>query len=258
MSTSDYDRLYSNIYTKGEVDTIVQSNSGGIIADDTSYILMHLGNKVTTQQSANIANGSFVNLPIGAYWTINNVNYRIMARDQFYGYNGITTHHVVVMPDTIYILRRYNDVNDNSGGYVSSALKRYIELTYHPVITSAFGSHILSHTHDLTSGSYTSGTLTPTANTKVWLINSYNLTGSKYSLETDYSWQNADKVQFPAFISNSNSKMAKYVTSNYPWWLGSSSSNTSYKFCYANSEGSVNNYDANYDNNGVRPALLVY
>ena len=221
-------------------------------------IIEKLGDHVTVEQSANIVNGSFNGLLIGAYWTIDGTNYRIMAHDQFYGYNGIDKHHVVVMPDTIYSMQRYNDTDTNSGGYNSSVLKGYIENIYNPYIISKFGdTHILAHTHDLTSGNYFSGILTPTDNTKAWLINSYNLDGSKYSLETDYSWQDADKVQFPAFKYNTNLKITNHNGSASYWWLGSSRSYRSEYFCFVFSSGIVS-YTYPSDSLGVRPAFLVY
>ena len=258
MSTSDYNRLYNNVYTKNEVDNIIQSNSGGIIVDNSVFIELRLGPRFTAEQSANIANGSFTNLPIGSYWTKGSENFRIMARDQFYGYNGIDKHHLVVMPDTIYTMQKYNNSDTNGGGYNSSILKNYIINTYNPMITNAFGSnHVLSHTHDLTSGSYNSGTLTPTSDTKAWLINSYNVDGSKYQYETTYNWQEADMTQFPAFKYNTSLKIANYNDSANYWWLGSSSSSNSSYFCLVTSSGTVDRGIASVSP-GVRPAFLLY
>ena len=224
--------------------------------DKYGYVL--LGDHVTEEQLASIADGSFNRLPLGAYWTINDVNYRIMAHDQFYGYNGITRHHVVVMPDTIFSLQQYNgSKNNNIGGYNSSSLKTYIENIYNNMITNIFRDHILSHTHDLSSGIHTGGTLAPTDNTKAWLINSYNVNGSKYEYETTYNWQEADKVQFPAFKNDTTLKISNYDGHTYYWWLGSSGSDSSSYFCFVTSSGMMDGYGAN-GSRGVRPAFLVY
>lgn len=219
----------------------------------------YLGDHVTKEQFSDIANGSFISLPIGSYWTINNINYRIMALDQFYGYNGINKHHVVIMPDTIiYNLESYNRFNRNRGGYCSSELKSRIENTYNTIIEFIFGSnHVLYHTHDLTSGNYNDGKLIPVVGTKAWLINSYNVNGIKYSCETEYDWQDADKVQFPAFKKDNSLKKSTYNGHDYGWWLGSSLSGNSCNFCLVNPSGTVS-YNYASSSRGVRPAFLVY
>ena len=263
MSSNHYNKL-DNLYTKTEIDTLIE-NIGG--SDLGNYQDISLGDHVTETQSANIANGRFKDLPLGAYWYMNNTKYRIMAQDQFYGYNGISTHHVVVMPTDSYGGSRYNAYNNdtNVGGYVSSLLKTYVENSIYTMITNDFGeNHILSHTHDLTSGTYNNGTLTPTTNTKAWLINSYNLNGSKYTNETNYNWQNADKVQFPTFYYNPDLKKLKYGGSiGRVWWLGTSA-NTSYRsFCYVDTGGSIGTAGSTYRYSdyvdvSVQPAFLVY
>ena len=268
MSTSHYSKL-DNLYTKSEIDTLIENsgssgNSGNYGPEYTIiYEEIYLGDHVTEEQSRNIANGSFNGLLLGSYWTIDGTNYRIMARDIYYAtgelqYHDVVNHHVVVMPDTIYSKQKYNNSDTNSGGYSSSILKSYIENTYNPYITNAFGeNHILSHTHDLTSGSYNSGTLTPTANTKAWLINSYNVDGQKYQYETNYSWKPSDKLQFPAFRNNTSLKISKYNGSASYWWLGSSRSNASSHFCLVTSSGTVS-YNFASGSRGVRPAFLLY
>ena len=273
MSSSHYSKL-DNLYTKSEIDTLIEnsSSSGNYGPDVNRYEEIYLGDHVTEEQSRNIANGTFNGLPIGAYWTINNINYRIMSQDHYYfvtphpilgniSYNGIDTHHVVVMPDTIYSKYKYkgtdnNDTNDR--GYYSSDLKPYIQNTYNPMITNAFGAnHILVHTHDLTSGTYNNGTLISTSATKAWLINSYNIDGEKYDYETSYKWQTSDKTQFPAFKYNTTLKIANYNGSADYWWLGSSSRYNSYCFCVMYSSG-VFGYIRSALAHGVRPAFLVY
>ena len=222
---------------------------------NNEYVDKCLGDHITGEQSAAIARADFSELPIGSYWNIGGTKYRIMAHDQFYAYKDITTHHVVAMPDDAYSLQKYNTGNTNGDGYYNSELKSYIEETYNPYITSIFGeNHILSHTHDLTSGSGSNGTLRRTANTKAWLINIRNVTGRQYINETNYSWQTADETQFPAFIYDwTLSKDAN----GYSWWLGTTYSSGSVHFCYVTSSGSLG-FDQASNSFGVRPAFLVY
>ena len=267
MSSTHYSKL-DNLYTKSEIDTLIENNSGsgGISVDygpdyAVKYEEIYLGDHITEEQSANIANGTFKGLPLGAYWTINNINYRIMARDIYYAtdtlqYHDVVNHHVVVMPDTIYSKQQYNSTETSSGGYASSSLKTYIENTYNPYITSIFGdNHILSHTHDLTAGTYRSGSISY-RQTKAWLINSYNIDGYMYRYETFYSWKPSDVLQFPAFKGNTELKAGKGGS----WWLGSSSSTYEGKFSYYNPNSSYlgMNYTGAHQSVGVRPAFLVY
>ena len=291
MSSTHYSKL-DNLYTKSEIDTLIENSSSGsgnnYGTDFDRYEEIYLGDHVTETQSANIANGSFDGLPLGAYWTINNIKYRILSQDQYYligflgNYNGIYTHHVVVMPDDIYkIPQMYNNTEtSNDCYYGSNVMRPYIENTYNPMIINAFGeNHILSHTHDLTSGTYKNGTLVPTDNTKAWLINSYNVNGTKYEYETDYSWKISDMKQFPAFKYSANLKYAKYNGSgtyrgsNYTYvchyWL--STTNMNYYICFnavnryggmdysrADSSTYANQVNSTYKAYGVRPAFLVY
>ena len=217
----------------------------------------YLGEHVTEEQSAAIARADFSKLPIGAYWTIDGTNYRIMAHDQFYGYNCISTHHVVVMPDDIYSMHNYNNRDINTGGYIASTLKSFIDTIYVPHIIRVFGeNHVLSHMHDLTGGDYNNDVLRP-LKTVAWLINSYNITGSRNLYGTYYDWQDADRTQFPAFKKDSSLMISKYNGSTDYWWLGSSNSVSSGYFCLVTSSGAVDGTDAS-DSDGVRPAFLVY
>ena len=266
MSSNHYNKL-DNLYTKTEIDTLIEnSGSSGNSGDYgpeyfINYEEIYLGDHVTEEQSANIANGSFNGLPLGAYWTINNINYRIMARDIYYAtgelqYRDVVNHHVVVMPDTITYSTLY-DAKNNYGGYVNSNLRSYVEDTYNPYITSIFGdNHILSHTHDLAAGS-----VSGRANTKAWLINSYNVDGQKYQYENNYSWKPSDKLQFPAFKGNTSLKIAKQGSSVTSWWLGTAITvgSSSDMFSVVNSSGEVyyGFIGVGYAR-GIRPAFLVY
>ena len=225
-----------------------------------------LGDHVTDEQSANIANMSFKDISIGNYWNINNIQYRIMSINQFYNYNGIITPHVVVMPDSVFRNHMYNKLPTNDGGYLHSDLKNYIGSTYNSFIRKAFGkNHILSHTHDLTSSDRGKFTLAPTRNVKAWLINSYNLDGSKYLYEFDYNWQDADKTQFPAFKYSANLRVTREKTQRCitrhigkKWWLGTPmNTNRSTDFCVINAYGNICMYSSDYSY-GIRPAFLVY
>lgn len=64
----------------------------------------NLGTSVTTEQYANIANGTFTGLFIGDYWEINGVVWRIVDINYYIGYVSCTgvecvTPHLNIMPD---------------------------------------------------------------------------------------------------------------------------------------------------------------
>ena len=107
-----------------------------------------LGTSVTAEQFAAIKAGTFDDMYIGDYWTINSVVYRIAAFDYYYqtGDTSCTTHHVVLVPDGNMYTHVMNDTNITTGAYVGS--KMYTEgLTQaKETINAAFGSaHILNH-----------------------------------------------------------------------------------------------------------------
>ena len=257
MSSNHYSKL-DNLYTKSELDELIEnsSSSGGY---DPGVI--------TKEQSANIANGSFDGLPIGFYWTVSDTRYVIMAHDQFYGYNGIDTHHVVVMPDRVYSREVFHNTNINlgssNGGYSSSTLNiQNTRLVYNYYLMNIFGmSHLLLHTHDLTSTRINqyNVNLYAAPNTIAWVINSYNIDGTKYQYENNYNWQDADKVQFPAFKNDSSLRTAKTTSGSGTdsWWLESYSTATNGKdYCYVDTSGAVG--ITIHTSHGLRPAFLIY
>lgn len=123
----------------------------------------YLGNAVTAEQWTQIQNGTFEDLYIGDYWTINGVNWRIAHFDYWIrtGYTECTTHHVVIVPDTNLYNATMNDTAITTGGYYSSKMhggNNYLVSGSSNLyqasedIKSAFGSsHILTHSERLTN-----------------------------------------------------------------------------------------------------------
>lgn len=85
----------------------------------------YLGDEVTTDQYVAIAAGTFDDMYIGDYWTINGVNWRIAHFDYWLncGDTETTTHHVVVVPDTILYSAKMNETNVTTGGYTHSLMR---------------------------------------------------------------------------------------------------------------------------------------
>lgn len=108
----------------------------------------YLGTSVTSEQWAAIQNGTFDGLFLGDYWTINGVDYIIVAFDYWLntGDTPCTKHHVVVIPRFNLYTYKFNPTNTTEGGYVGSDLYKNGLTQAKTTINSAFGSaHILSH-----------------------------------------------------------------------------------------------------------------
>ena len=118
----------------------------------------YLGTSVTAAQWAAIAAGTFDDLWIGDYWTINGVNWRIADFDYWLhsGDTECTTHHIVIVPDqTLYNAQMHNTTsggyesgaaNTTEGGYVGSDMYTTNLAQAKAIINNAFGSaHILNH-----------------------------------------------------------------------------------------------------------------
>lgn len=108
----------------------------------------NLGSEVTEAQWNAIQTGTFDDLYIGDYWTINGAKWRIAAFDYFYNCGDVafTKHHVVIVPDTNLYMHNMNDTNITTGAYVGS--KMYTEGLEQAktMIQNAFGTeHVLSH-----------------------------------------------------------------------------------------------------------------
>ena len=107
--------------------------------------------------SANIANGTFKDIFPGDYitksvtisgktytvnWVIADCDYWINKGDQG---SGMTTHHVVIVPQVPFFHARMNPTNSTEGGYAGSEMYKKIIPACAAGIVSAFGSdHILT------------------------------------------------------------------------------------------------------------------
>lgn len=149
------DTIYDDTEVKEEISDINSnlsaSNAG---AHNSVYRGKYLGNALTTEQKAQISEGTFNDLYIGDYWTIGGVNYRIAAFDYWLnsGDKNCTTHHVVIVPDTCLYNAQMNTTDVTKGAYIGSEM--YMTNLEHAktTINNAFGSsHILSHRELLTN-----------------------------------------------------------------------------------------------------------
>ena len=123
-------------------------NYDGAGAHNAIYRGKNLGTAFTAAQSAAIRDGSFKDLYIGDYWTINGTVYRIADFDYFLrsGDTECTTHHAIIVPDENMDSQKMNDSNVTTGAYVGSKMYTTNMATAKNKIKADFGaSHILSH-----------------------------------------------------------------------------------------------------------------
>ena len=136
----------------GDGSDIFTYNNAGL--HNSIYRGKSLGSSVTAEQWAMIGAGTFDDLYIGDYWTINDINWRIAAFD-YWLHTGDTeciTHHIVIVPDAILATDvPMNSTNTASGADVGSDFytgnhSNTGKSQSVTKVNSAFGSaHILSY-----------------------------------------------------------------------------------------------------------------
>lgn len=271
-SVSDGDYLY--VWQGGALKRVSAKNltSGlstltgtGAYAHNSVARGASLGSSLTDAQSAAIRDGSFNGLYLLDYWTINSVNWRIVAFDYYYGTgdtdNAIcTTHHVVVVPDVTLYNTAYNSTDTTAGGYTGSDLYRTGLNQAKTIVTAAFGSgHVLTHRNYL-HNAVTNGMPSGSAwyDSTVELMTEENVYGSKQwasSYRGDVSdvvdVAEVDKSQYPGFAV-----APSFQTIPGQWyWLRDVSSDS----CFAHATGSgFSNRNRASLIDGVRPAVCIY
>lgn len=107
----------------------------------------NLGGGVSSAQKAAIKDGSFDNLYIGDYWTINGVTWRIADMDYFLrcGDTDFTSHHLVIVPDTQLYTGKMNETHTTEGGYVGSLMYKSGLDQAKTAIAAAFGNLVTTH-----------------------------------------------------------------------------------------------------------------
>lgn len=232
----------------------IQNNAG---FHNSIYRGKYLGSEVTAEQYAAIAAGTFDDMYIGDYWTIDGVNYRIAAFDYWLhcGDRECTTHHVVLVPDTNLDTQKMNDSNVTTGGYVGSKMYTSYITTARNKVISAFGSaNILSHRQlfsNTVDGNY--------ASNWSWYDSTIDLMsesmvygapiGGKAKVDSINFNIGIDKVQLPLFALDPSR-----ITNRAGWWLRGVVSSAD--FALVGATGDAGRYSAS-DSHGVRPAFGI-
>lgn len=250
--------------TEAKIAPLLFNNAG---AHNAIYRGKSLGSTVTTAQYAAIKAGTFDDLYIGDYWTIDGVNYRIAAFDYYLnsGDTNCTTHHVVIVPDTcLYNAQMHNTssggwesgaANTTAGGYVGSDMYKSNLEQAKTTIKSAFSGHVLKHriylTNTVANGRASGGAW---CNSEVDLMCEQMVYGSGiFSPVSDGSNVPAnyrvEKSQLPLF-QHEPSRICNRAT----WWLRDVI--TASNFAFVDNNGNALYGDAS-NSYGVRPAFCI-
>lgn len=215
----------------------------GAAAHNSVYRGKFLGDTITSEQASAISDGTFKDLYLGDYWTINGVNYRIADFDYwintgFPETDKIKTHHLVIIPDSCLATGQMNTSATTNGGYIGSGMKINILNTVVSNLPDTFKSRILSR-RIMSEGTWTVTTAD--------LMNELMAYGC-YINTSEYK-QTSDDRQLNLFRSNSG---LLNINSNY--WLRNVSSGTN--FCLVSLYGDASN-DKATSTYGIRPVFAI-
>lgn len=249
------------VATKAYVDSkaggiSVASNAG---AHNSLFRGKYLGSSVTAAQYAAIAAGTFDDLFIGDYWTINGINWRIAAFDYYLGTGStaLTTHHAVIVPDDNINSGKMNDSDTTSGGYAGSQMYTTNIDSTRIQINNTFPGHVLKHEFRLSS-IVTNGKVVGVTNVNqdVVLMSERNVYGQTIMSSecndgsSNPFWHTWDRTQFPLFVLAPEFIQKERST----YWLRDVVNASG--FARVNTNGLADWYDA-HASCGVRPAFSI-
>jgi hypothetical protein len=212
----------------------------------------YLGNTYTTEQKQAIADGSFKDLNIGDYWTINGINWRIADVDYYYnvGDNAFTKHHIVVVPDTILYEAKMNSYDETNGCYSGSEMYTNNLDEARTAFDNAFGSSCIP-TH---RGLFARGSGVDDwywRDMKVELMSEEQVYGHSVWGSANHNGYDVgtQKVQFRLFSLDKTK-----INIRQTYWLTNVKSNT--HFSRVTNDGGPDSYRAN-GSFGVRPFACI-
>lgn len=238
---------------KMAIDAFTLADNAG--AHNAIYRGKNLGSAVTAAQWAAIQAGTFEDLFIGDFWTINGVNWRIAAFD-YYLNDQTTEHHTVIVPDTDLYEASMNDTNTTEGAYVSSKMYTSGLNQAKTLVNNAFGEdHILSHyayLKNAATGGYEIGG--SGYQVTVVLMTEQNLYGGSVFANrmqgTNYAFNyTIDNSQFPLFAFRHD-----LISNNQKSWLRDVARTVSFSCTWTNNNAYNEGAAAVH---GVRPSFCI-
>ena len=217
----------------------------------------YLGTSITDAQNTAIKNRTYDDLFIGDYWTINGVNWRIVAIDYYYnvGDTNFDKGNIIVMPDTVLYNALMNETNTTAGAYAGSLMRTQNLNNARTIVRNAFGSHLANH--------------------RIVLANTVDSSGPN-----NWSWYDSDGVELPNEVQIYGARVwgsalkgydvatqkqqfplmalaPQFVNTRQTYWLQDvSSGSVSSDFAYVNSDGLAGTLYASHSP-GVRPSVTL-
>ena len=217
----------------------------------------YLGTSITDAQNTSIKNRTYDDLFIGDYWTINGVNWRIVAIDYYYnvGDTNFDKGNIIVMPDTVLYNAQMNSTNTTAGAYYGSLMRTQNLNNARTIAQNAFGSHLANH--------------------RILLTNTVDSSGP-----SNWSWYDSDGVELPNEVQIYGTRIwgsalkgydvatqkqqfpllalaPQFVNTRQTYWLQDvSSRSVSSRFAAVYDIGHAANYDASLSI-GVRPSVTL-
>lgn len=236
----------------------LESLGANSIAFHNSYPrCKYLGASITDAQNTAIKNRTYDDLFIGDYWTINGVNWRIVAIDYYYnvGDTNFDKGNIIVMPDTVLYNAQMNTTNTTAGAYHGSLMRTQNLNSARTIARNAFGSHLANHRILLANSVDNSG-----PNNWNWydsdgveLPNEVQIYGTRVWGSTLKGWDVAtQKQQLPLMAL-----APQFVNTRQTYWLQDVSSySVSSYFAGVSDNGDADSGLASYSY-GVRPSVAL-
>ena len=217
----------------------------------------YLGTTITDAQNTAIKNRTYDDLFIGDYWTINGVNWRIVAIDYYFnvGDTNFDKGNIIVMPDTVLYNAQMNETNTTAGAYAGSLMRTQNLNSARTIAQNAFGSHLANHRIVLANAVDASG---PSSwawydSDGVELPNEVQIYGTRAWGSSLKGWDVAtQKQQFPLLAL-----APQFVNTRQTYWLQDvSSRSVSSYFARVHYNGVADGANASHSL-GVRPSFTL-
>lgn len=243
------DRFMANQETLNDQVIPVQGNAG---YHNSIYRGKNLGNTVTDEMYASITAGTFDDMFVGDYFTINGRVYRIAGFNLIKncGDNISVGNCVCIVPDASMGTYAMNSTTTSEGGYAGSEMRTTHLASIAETVETDFGSsHVLSY-KDLLTSAIADNQASGWAwyDCKVELMSEVMVYGTKVWGNTGYEVGCLNE-QFPLFRLNPES-----IHRRFAYWLRSVGNATSFAIVSINGDAANLNASASY---GVRPFFFV-
>lgn len=217
-----------------------------------------LGTSVSSEQWSAISGGTFDDMFIGDYWTLNGRVYRIADMDYWYGSgsDNFKKHHLVMVPDASMGEHPMNSSSTTAGAYLLSEMYTKHLPTVKTTIKKDFGAeHVLSHMeyfhNGIADGHASTGAI---VSSDVELMNEVMVCGCHHYTQASHGTtipNNAtyDQTQLALFRLN-----PKKIITRYTYWLRDVVSSKEFTAIY--SVGNITRLSAS-SNAEIRPSFLI-